>query len=118
LYNYADEGFSWTTTQATIDSEMFIGLFELAKPEYTLPTWIVMDNYSIHRSKKVKAKSKEWAKEKIFLYYLPSYSPELNLIEGKWKDLKYHHINQRSFHSRDELETNVNQGIFKMCNYA
>lgn len=111
LYNYADKGFSWSTTQDTIDSDMFIGLFELAKPDYTLPTWIVMDNYSIHRSKKVKEKAKEWAKDNIFLYYLPSYSPELNLIEGKWKDLKYNHIHKRSFSCRDELENQVNQGI-------
>lgn len=94
---------------------MFIGLFELAKPENKIPTWFVLDNYSVHRSKKVAAKMKTWAKEKLFLYFLPAYSPELNLIETKFKNLKYHHISKRHFKNRDELESAVNQGILRMC---
>lgn len=115
MFNYAKGDFSWTTTQNTIDSDMFIGLFELAKSDYKIPTFIVLDNYSIHKSNKVKVKIKEWAKENLFLYYLPPYSPELNLIENKWRNLKYNHIHKRHFKNRDELETTVNQGIFKMC---
>lgn len=118
LFNYTEKDFYWATTQNTIDSDMFIGLFELAKPDFTIPTFIVLDNCSIHRSNKVKEKSKEWAKNNIFLYFLSPYSPELNLIEPKFKNLKYHHIQKRYFTNRDELESNINQGIFKMCQNA
>lgn len=117
MFNYSKNDFSWATTQNTIDSDMFIGLFELAVTDNKVPTFYVLDNYSIHHSKKVKAKIKEWAKKNLFLYYLPPYSPELNLIEGKWRNLKYHHIQKRNFSCRDELELAVNQGIFKMCQY-
>ncbi len=115
LLNYSERDFSWATTQNTMDSDMFIGLFELAKPDFSTTTFVVMDNYSVHHSKKVKTKAKEWAKDKIFLYYLPSYSPELNVIEGKFKNLKHHHIHKRHFTNRDDLESAINQGIFKMC---
>lgn len=115
MFNYVKDDFSWATTQNTVDSDMFIGLFELAKSDYEVPTFFVLDNYSIHHSKKVKAKIKEWAKKKLFLYYLPPYSPELNLIESKWKNLKYYHIDKRYFNNRDELESAVNRGIIKMC---
>ena len=118
MYNYSEKDFSWATTQSTIDSDMFIGLFELAKPDFVIPTFIVLDNYSIHKSNKVKEKIKEWAKDNIFLYYLPPYSPELNLIEPRWGNLKYHHIHKRHFNNRDELESAVNQGIFEMCQNA
>ena len=115
LLNYSEKDFSWATTQSTVDSDMFIGLFELAKPDFALTTFVVMDNCSIHHSKKVREKAKEWAKEKIFLYFLPPYSPELNLIEPRFKNLKHHHISKRHFDNRNELESAVNQGIFKMC---
>jgi len=115
LFNYSEKDFCWATTQNTIDSDMFIGLFELAKPDFVIPTFIVLDNYSIHKSNKVKEKAKEWATDNVFLYYLPPYSPELNLIEGKFKNLKYHHIQKRHCNNRDDLESSVNQGFFKMC---
>lgn len=118
MFNYSEKDFCWTTTQSTIDSDMFIGLFELAKPDFTIPTFIVLDNYSIHKSKKVKEKAKEWAMDNIFLFYLSPYSPELNLIEPKFKNLKHHHIRKRHFSNRDELEDSVNQGILKMCQNA
>jgi len=118
MFNYAQKDFYWSTTQNTVDSDMFIGLFELAKPDFTIPTFIVLDNCSIHRSNKVKKKIKEWAKANIFLYFIPPYSPELNIIEPKFKNLKYHHIHTRHFNNRDELESNIHKGILKMCQNA
>jgi len=64
---------------------------------------------------KVKAKAKEWAKNNIFLFFLSLYSPELNLIEPKFKNLKYYHIHKKHFSNRDEPEGAVNNGILKMC---
>lgn len=118
MFNYAQKDFYWSTTQNTVDSDMFIGLFELAKPDFAIPTFIVLDNCSIHRSNKVKKKALEWAKENVFLYFIPPYSPELNIIEPKFKNLKYHHIHKRHFVNRDELESNIHKGILRMCQNA
>ncbi len=118
MFNYSNDDFYWATTQSTIDSDMFIGLFELAKPDFDIPTFIVLDNYSIHRSNKVKEKTKEWAEKNIFFFFLPPYSPELNLIEARFKNLKHHYIRKRHFNNREELESNVNNEIFKVCQNA
>ena len=55
-------------------------------------TVVVLDNSPIHRSKKFKAKIKEWEEQDVLIFFLPPYSPELNLIEILWKRIKYQWI--------------------------
>ncbi len=94
-----------------MDSEMFIGLFDLLKPKTDVPICIVIDNHKIHTSKITKKKIKKWEEEGIFLYFIPPYSPELNLIENKWHTLKYHSMPKRNFDNLNDLESAIKQGI-------
>ena len=48
-------------------------------------TVVILDNSPIHRSKKFKAKIAEWEEQDVFIFFLPPYSPELNLIEILWR---------------------------------
>ena len=45
-----------------------------------------MDNATFHKSKKLKEIIE---KAKCRLIYLPPYSPDYNLIENRWNDLKH-----------------------------
>ena len=54
----------------------------------TKPTVIVLDNASIHTSAEFKEKMQEWEKKDLFIFYLPPYSPHLNICERVWKELK------------------------------
>ncbi|MBC6477595.1 MAG: transposase [Hormoscilla sp. GM7CHS1pb] len=40
----------------------------------------MMDNASIHMSNAVKNKQEEWEKKCLTIFYLPTYSPQLNII--------------------------------------
>ncbi len=51
-------------------------------------TIIVMDNAPIHK-KAVKKAQWNWLAQKVWVWYLPPYSPELNPIEILWKQIKY-----------------------------
>ena len=53
-------------------------------------TVVILDNSPIHRSNKFKAKIKEWKEKDLLIFFLPPYSPELNLIEILWRRIKYH----------------------------
>jgi transposase len=53
------------------------------------PTVIVLDNASIHHSIDQATLDRWFIEHKAFLFYLPPYSPELNMIEIVWKHLKY-----------------------------
>lgn len=43
-------------------------------------TVVVLDNSPILKSKKFMSKIKEWKEQYLLIYFLPPYSPELNLI--------------------------------------
>jgi DDE superfamily endonuclease len=61
------------------------------------PCTIVLDNYSVHRSKLVQAARPVLAAAGVEFYFLPPYSPELSLIEHEWRAIKHGELRQRSF---------------------
>lgn len=61
-------------------------------PTVDKPTVIVVDGSSIHTSDAILDKIEEWLERKITIFQLPSYSPQLNLIEILWRFIKYEWI--------------------------
>ena len=53
------------------------------------PTILVIDNSRVHTSAKFNARLECWRERGLTIFRLPTYSPELNGIEGFWKKLKY-----------------------------
>ena len=53
------------------------------------PAVVVLDNAPIQTSKEVMAQFRQWERRGLTLYFLPTYSPELNLIEILWRKIKY-----------------------------
>ena len=71
--------------------------FLTALPPAPVPTVVVLDNGSIHRSKEVRAAFPDlWARG-IFLYFLPPYSPELNEIEPAFRAIKHDELPERRY---------------------
>ncbi len=71
------------------------------------PLVVVLDNGSIHVSRLVKAALPAlWAK-RIYLYYLPPYSPELNAIERVFGAIKHHGLPERTYTTLTALETAI-----------
>jgi len=68
--------------------------------------FLIVDNISFHKTKKVS----EWIKanrDRIELFYLPRYSPELNPDEYLNQDLKTNAVGRKSAKSKDELKNDV-----------
>jgi len=62
-------------------------------------TVIVMDNAKIHKSEVFESKKAEWLEQDVELFFLPKYSPELNLIETLWRFMKYEWIDFEAYAS-------------------
>ncbi len=64
---------------------------------------LVIDNASYHRTKAVLSLLDDH-RDHVFVIWLPSYSPELNLIEGLWGYLKRSALNNYFFGDIESLE--------------
>ena len=74
--------------------------------------FLIVDRHSVHRSKKVK----QWLQEqvdKIRLFVLPGYSPELNPDELLNQDVKSNTIRKHRPRQQDELVKNVRSYLRK-----
>ena len=64
---------------------------------------VVLDNASMHRSKAFRRKRVEWMSQRAHLIYLSAYSPELNLIEILWRQMKYTWLSLSAYLSFERL---------------
>jgi putative transposase len=74
---------------------------------------LVVDNYSVHKNKEVAAMSQILQAVGVSLFYLPPYSPEMNLIEAEWRQIKYQGLPQRSYSDQDSLLAAVELAMAK-----
>ena len=51
-------------------------------------TFVVLDNASVHRCRLMRELRPLWEKRGLFLFFLPPYSPHLNIAETLWRILK------------------------------
>ena len=81
------------------------------KPGQSLkPVVLVEDNGPIHTSKlstAALAARAHW----LTVEWLPKYAPELNDIEGVWRDLKAHHLAHQTFADPDALDTAIHHAV-------
>ena len=94
--------------ESTINSEKMIVLFDKFVKNITKKTIVVLDNSSLHTSKKFKEKIKEWRELDLLIYFIPPYSPELNLIETLWRFVKYKWLKFEAYTSFENLKLNLN----------
>jgi DDE superfamily endonuclease len=75
------------------------------------PCVIVLDNYSVHRSARVKEVIPPLAAAGVTFFYLPPSSPELNDIEHLWRHIKHEDLPVRSFSEAAALKTAVDSAL-------
>jgi transposase len=78
----------WMIIDEAFNSDKLIEFLEALIKDAEKKVFLILDNLRVHHSKPVK-KWVEERKEKIELFYLPSYSPELNPEERLNADLKH-----------------------------
>lgn len=75
------------------------------------PLMVVVDNYAVHTSERVRLERRALEAADVFLVYLPAYSPELSRMEAHWKVTKYHELPQRSFPTVGALKEAVERAL-------
>ena len=65
-------------------------------------TVIVLDNARVH-TKAVKERGAVWQERGLFVWFLPTYSPHLNIAEVLWRKLKYEWLRPQDYTDKDTL---------------
>ena len=78
----------YATTSGSITAVFVMDQLETLSWTLTKPTVVVLDNARIHTAEKVQQRLGDWQQRGLYLFYLPPYSPHLNLAERLWKELK------------------------------
>jgi hypothetical protein len=64
-----------------MNADLIMAFLDDFAGQITQKTVVVLDNATIHHSEEFEDKIQEWAQQDLHIFYLPTYSPHLNLIE-------------------------------------
>ncbi len=95
---------AYVSTQ-TINSDVVIACIDAFFPTVDKPTVIVVAQASIHTSDVILDKVEEWHERNLRIFTLPTYSPELNLIEILWRFIKCEWLEIDAYSSWENLVT-------------
>lgn len=107
--------FVYEVHQTTFNSEKAIAFLDKFAAKTRKKTVVVLDNAPIHKSKKFLRRIKYWRdKMDLYIFFLPPYSPELNLIEILWKRIKYQWMPWEAYNSFQSLSENLTKILNNM----
>jgi transposase len=91
------------TTKDSIDAHFISNELELLSLNITKSTFVVLDCARVHTSKIIQERREFWQKRGLYLFFLPPYSPELNLAETLWRKIKKEWLNPQDYSQPDDL---------------
>jgi transposase len=77
--------------------------FENFSFEIHKETFVILDNASVHKAKIIRERIPYWRKRGLFIFYLPPYSPHLNIAETIWRKLKKEWLDLEDYFDKDSL---------------
>lgn len=93
---------SATTTKA-IDGEFIFEQLNAFSQTLTKPTVLVLDNARIHKTDKILKHLEQWQQRNLYIFYLPPYSPHLNIAETLWRVMKGKWLEVKDYSSAQTL---------------
>ncbi len=93
----------------SVDSDVVIACMDDFCSNITKKTVVIIDNASVHTSDKFNEKIPQWEDKKMVIKYLPTYSPELNIIEKLWEHIKYYWLPLSAYLDRETLVKSVEE---------
>lgn len=104
-----DNRMHWKTSNTAINADFILDQLEQLSWSITKKTVVVLDNARIHTANIIKKRISYWQKRGLYLFYLPTYSPELNIAEILWRRIKAQQIDPIDYQDNDQLAYSVNR---------
>jgi transposase len=88
--------------------------FSIFSPLVCARTHLLYLINTVHHNHKIRELRPVWEKRGLFLFYLPPYSPHLNIAETLWRILKGTWIRPLDYVSTDTLFYATNRALAKL----
>jgi transposase len=98
-----DNRFYYALSRESINSSFVFDQLEQFSWQVHKPTFLVLDNARIHKTAVIRAQREVWRKRGLHLFFLPPYSPHLNIAETLWRMLKGQWLKPADYLSVDQL---------------
>lgn len=92
-----------------MDSRMFIKFVDDFAGRIKGETALILDRAPWHTSEMTRSRIAEWEEKGLFIFYLPAYSPHLNLIETLWRKMKHEWLSIKDYRSKSKLEKKIKE---------
>lgn len=99
------------TTDKAITAQFVFEQFERLSLSLSKLTVVVIDNAPVHRARIIKEQIAVWQGRGLFVFYLPRYSPHLNIVETLWRKLTYEWLAPEHYETREKLCYAVRQAL-------
>lgn len=99
----------WKTTEGNIDAQFILEYMENFSFHINKKTFVVLDNARVHKAKIIQERIPYWQRRGLYIFFLPPYSPHLNIAETIWRKLKKEWLNPEDYLYKDKLFYSVNR---------
>jgi len=113
LFGFINRGnrLTFEMTSEPITGEFVVRQIEQLLDTIEKPTVIVLDNAPAHRNRKMRERIPYWEARKLYVFYLPVYSPHLNIAETLWRKLKYEWLSAADYLDWENLKYQIRLGL-------
>ncbi|MEO4794620.1 IS630 family transposase [Bacteroides uniformis] len=98
-------------TQESITADKVADFLDRLSFRIKKDTFLVLDNASVHRGKLIAELRPIWEKRGLSLFFLPPYSPHLNIAETLWRILKGKWLRPADYVSTNSLLYATNRAL-------
>lgn len=102
-----DNEFDAYTFFGSATAPLIIGFIDDFVRKTTCRSVIVLDNATVHHTEEFRDKTEEWKESDVDIFFLPRYSPNLNIIETLWRKIKYEWLRPKDYKNLKTLEAAI-----------
>jgi transposase len=102
--NSVENAFRAFKRVGSVNSDVIINAMDAFCDDLDKPAVVALDNAPVHKCEAVAARINDWEKRGLSLYFLPRYSPDLNLIEILWRKIKYEWMPSAAYRDMESLD--------------
>lgn len=101
------------TTKETVHSQRICDFLKKLMHDNEGPVFVIWDGHPTHKSKQVK-ECIETFEGRLEIYFLPSYSPELNPAEQVWNNVKSHGTGRKAISGPDKFKAMITSRLKRL----